>query len=74
MKEGRLSYNAEQDRYGLLVGDLWYHEGLHCGEQLEVEVDGAWTPTRIEMDSTGLWYLVGTPYRAGGLEYVRVRL
>ena len=74
MTEGRLSYNTEQDRYGLLVGDLWHHEGLHCGEQLDVMVDGAWTPTRIEMDTTGLWYLVGTPYRGEGLEYVRARL
>ena len=74
MAEGRLSYNQEQDRYGLLVDGEWHHPGLHCGEGLEVEIDGVWTPTRIEMDTTGLWYLVGTPYRASGLEYVKARL
>lgn len=74
MIEGNLSYNQEQDRYGLLVSDHWYHPGLHCGECLEVLVNSTWTPTRIEMDITGLWYLVGTPYRAEGLEAVRARM
>lgn len=74
MTEGRLSYNQEQDRYGLLVSGYWNPPGLHCGECLEVMVDGIWTSTRIEMDITGLWYLVGTPYRAEGLEYVRARM
>lgn len=73
MTEGRLSYNPEQDRYGLLVGDLWHHPGLHCGESLEVDVDGTWTPCRMEMDG-GIWYLIGAPYRGEGLEYVRARL
>lgn len=73
MKEGRLSYNQEEGRYGLLVGGLWYHPGLHCGECLEVDVDGVWTACRMEMDS-GIWYLVGAPYRGDGLEYVKARL
>lgn len=73
MTEGRLSYNQANDRYGLLVGDLWHHDGLHCGDTLEVMVDGAWTPCRMEMDS-GIWYLVGAPYMGEGLEYVRARL
>ena len=74
MKEGRLSYNQELGRYGLLVGDLWYHEGLHCGECLEVMLpDGTWAAARMEMDS-GVWYLVGAPYMGDGLEYVRARL
>lgn len=73
MKEGRLSYNQYEDRYGLLVGDLWYHPGLHCGETLEVMLYGEWTPARMEMDS-GLWYLVGTPLVSEALEGVRARL
>ena len=73
MTEGRLSYNQDEDRYGLLVGDLWYHPGLHCGECLEVMLHGEWTPTRMEMDS-GLWYLVGTSLISEYLEGVRARL
>nr|CRY97537.1 hypothetical protein [uncultured prokaryote] len=71
--EGRLGYNQENDRYGLLVSDLWEHPGFHCGECMEVLVDGEWVPTRIEMDYSGLWYLVDTPYK-GDLEYVRARI
>lgn len=71
--EGRLGYNAENDRYGLLVTDLWEHDGFHCGEGLQVKVDGKWVDTRIEMDSNG-WYLVGTPYHGDALEYVSARI
>lgn len=74
MKEGRLSYNQDEDRYGLLVGDLWYHPGLHCGETLEVMLHGAWTPTRMEMDTSGLWYLVGTPLVGIAMEDAKARL
>lgn len=42
MVEGRLGYNLENDRYGLLVSDLWEKVGFHCGERLEVMVDGKW--------------------------------
>ena len=28
--EGRLGYNSENGRYGLLVSDLWEHTGFHC--------------------------------------------
>ena len=46
--EGRLGYNSQNDRYGLLVSDLWEHDGFHCGEGLEVMVDGKWVQTRME--------------------------
>lgn len=46
---GRLGYNCENDRYGLLISDLWEHEGFHCGETLEVLVDNQWVHTRFEM-------------------------
>lgn len=71
--EGRLGYNHENERYGLLVSDLWEHDGFHCGEPLEVMVEGKWVQTRMEMAWSKEWYLVGTPYR-GDLEYVRARL
>lgn len=72
--EGRLGYNYQTDRYGLLISDLWAHTGLHCGEPLEILIDDKWTPTRMEMASGGIWYLVGTNYRGNELEYVRARI
>lgn len=71
--EGRLGYNSDNDRYGLLVSDLWEHIGFHCGECLEVKVDDKWVKTRMEMNIDQKWYLVGTPY-IGDLEYVRARI
>ena len=76
MIEGRLGYNSENGRYGLLVADLWEHEGFHCGECFEVMVDGKWVDTRMEKiwsEKGGEWYLVGTSYR-GNLEYVQARI
>lgn len=71
---GRLGYNCENDRYGLLISDLWEHEGFHCGETLEVLVDNQWVHTRFEMSIDREWYLVGTPYRGEDIEYVRARI
>lgn len=74
---GRLGYNCQNDRYGLLVSDLWEHDGFHCGECLEVMVDGEWVETAMEMaweNGHGTWYLVGTPYRGENIEYVRARI
>ena len=45
MITGRLGYNSANDRYGLLVSDLWEHDGFHCGEVLEVMVDDKWQKT-----------------------------
>lgn len=45
---GRLGYNSENGRYGLLVSDLWEDTGFHCGECLEVMVDDKWVATRME--------------------------
>lgn len=72
--QGRLGYNSTNNRYGLLVSDLWENVGFHCGECLEVFVDDTWVQTRMEF----LWqrqegYLVGTPY-SGDLEYIQARI
>lgn len=72
MKVGRLGYNGENDRYGLLISDLWENDGFHCGECLEVLVDDKWISTRMEMAGSE-WYLVDTPYK-GDLEYIRARI
>lgn len=74
---GRLGYNSQNDRYGLLISDLWEHKGFHCGEGLQVMVDGKWVDTRFEMawgENGNEWYLVGTPYRGNDIECVRARI
>lgn len=71
---GRLGINADNSRYGLLSDDLWEHEGFHCGEPLQVKIDGVWTDTTMEMTAAGEWYLVGTPYKGNDIEYVRARI
>lgn len=74
--QGRLGYNIDNGRYGLLVSDLWQNDGFHCGECLEVLLDGVWVATRMELvweDEGKKWYLVGTPY-SGNLEYVKARI
>ena len=75
--EGRLGYNMQNERYGLLESDLWEHEGFHCGEGLQVKVDGEWIDTRFEMDwasGKGVWYLVGTNIKGNDIEYTRARI
>lgn len=49
--------------------DLWEDTGYHCGEGLEVLVDGERVTTRMEMGIDRKWYLVDTPYY-GDLEFV----
>lgn len=72
--QGRLGYNSENNRYGLLVLDLWEDTGFHCGECLDVLVDDSWLQTRMEFSwERREWYLVGTPY-SGDLEYIRARI
>lgn len=58
MREGRLGYNCENGRYGLLSMDLWIDTGFHCGECMEVLVDDQWVKTRMEMNlaRNGIWW------------------
>ncbi|MFR4580497.1 MAG: DUF5348 domain-containing protein [Clostridium fessum] len=56
-----------------MLSDLWIDTGLHCGECLQILLDGRWVQTRMEMDAERNWYLVGTPYR-GDLEYIQARI
>lgn len=72
--EGRLGYNSQNDRYGLLVSDLWEYDGFHCGECLQVRIDGEWVDTRMEMTSDRQWYLTGTDIRGEEIEYTRARI
>lgn len=84
---GILGYNSSNDRYGLLVCDLWEIDGFHCGQTLEVWDSDTeqWIPTRMEMHyqpstfqfpkrRNDGWYLVGTEYSGQALEGLRVRV
>lgn len=72
-KIGRLCFNQVNEQYGLKVGDAWVSPGFSCGDCLEVFVDGEWCATRMEMEWSGIWYLVETPYREN-LENVSARI
>ena len=71
--EGRLGYNHENDRYGLLVSDLWKCSGLYCGQPLQIQINGKWIDTHMEMDM-GNWYLYGTDLKGEDMEYLKARL
>lgn len=85
MIKGILGYNSQNDRYGLLVMDLWEIEGFHCGQTLEVwdSDKEQWIPTRMEMHyyqapsfpkKRNGWYLIDTPYSGTALEGLTVRI
>ena len=73
VKMARLAYNDENDRYGILSMDLWDNEGLHCGESLEVFLNGEWIADRIELKQPNTWYLVETKISGSDLEGLKVR-
>jgi hypothetical protein len=59
MKIGQLIPGAQQ-RVDIVYSDGTFFGGLHCGNTLDVLVEGKWQPTRIEYrHSAGSWYLVG---------------
>lgn len=76
-KQGKLGYNSDNDRYGLLIADLWVIEGFHCGETFEYydSDKDTWIPTRVEMSwPDKQYYLVDTPYKGDALEGLKIRL
>lgn len=75
MKQGRLGYDETAGRYGLLISDLYEGRFFHCGDRLQVELDGNWIDTRIEMEHPSwTWYLVGTGLKGSDLEGIRARI
>ena len=56
-KQGVLIYDDVIDRMDIRFGPLDYYSGLHCGERLEVLLDGELIPTKIELGE--FWYLKG---------------
>lgn len=84
MLMGIMGYNSQNDRYGLLVMDLWEIDGFHCGDTFEVwdSENEQWIATRMEMHWNSSfqpkrndgWYLVGTPYSGTALEGLKIRV
>ena len=56
-KQGVLIYDDVTDRMDIRFGPLDYYGGLHCGERLEVLLNGEWISTRIELGK--FWYIIG---------------
>ncbi len=57
MKQGALFYDPRSERMDIRFGLESYYGGLHCGETMDVLLDGKWFSTRIELNDK--WYLVG---------------
>lgn len=73
-KTGKLGYNCENDRFGILNSmDLWEEEGLHCGQGLEIYIEDNWVKDRLEMTREGTWYLVETKLKGMDLEGLKVK-
>ena len=75
--QGKLGYNSANDRFGLLISDLWEVEGFHCGTCMEVYDSNTetWIPTRIEMSwPDKKYYLVDTSLKGDDLEGLKVRI
>lgn len=74
MKEGKLSYNYENDRYGIInSSDLWAIDGLHCGDTFAIFINDEWVEDRIEMDINSTWYLVNSKLESNQLEGIKVK-
>jgi hypothetical protein len=59
-KEGKLYYDGSIGRYDIRYEGGGEYGGFHCGECLNVKIDGKWKPTRFEYArGDGGWYLIG---------------
>lgn len=56
-KQGALVYDHNTGRYNIRFDLNDYYGGLHCGECLDIKVQGKWIATRIEYGNG--WYLIG---------------
>lgn len=71
--QGKLGYNMQTERYGLLVSDLWEKE-FHCGDLLEIKIDDKWIKDIFEMDNKGNWYLKNNKIKEEELEDLQARI
>lgn len=59
---GNLLYNAANERFGIwdAKNKSWLNDGFHCGDKLEVKINGTWVPTSVEMRWPGaVWFFTG---------------
>ena len=70
MRQGALTLDAQTGRMDIRFDLENYYGGLHCGDCLDILINGKWVPTRIEMGDG--WYLTGI--KADNLEGLIVRL
>lgn len=70
MRQGALTLDAQTGRMDIRFDLENYYGGLHCGECLDILINGKWVPTRIEMGDG--WYLVGI--KTDSLEGLIVRI
>ena len=74
-KEGKLGYNNNNGRFGLLISDLWEIDGFHCGATFDYynRDTEEWIPTRIEMSwPDQKYYLVDTGLKDDALEGLKI--
>lgn len=75
--QGRMGFNSENKRYGLLISDLWEIDGFHCGQPLDYyDYDKEeWIHTRVEMAwPEQEYYLVDTGLQGTDLEGLKIRV
>ena len=70
MRQGALTLDAQTGRMDIRFDLENYYGGLHCGECLDILINGEWVPTRIEMGDG--WYLFGI--KTDNLEGLIVRI
>jgi hypothetical protein len=68
---GKLFFNYNRDRMDVMYDDGTTENGLHCGQCMDVFINGEWKATRLEMSDD--WFLVGIK-GLDTLEGLKVRL
>ena len=57
IRQGTLVLNPDSGRMNIRFGLNDYYGFLSCGTRMEVQIDGEWIPTRLEMADN--WILIG---------------
>lgn len=71
--QGRLAYNFQSKRYGLLISDL-FEKDFYCGEEVEIKINDEWKKDIFEMDNFGKWYLKNNNIKEEELEDLQIRI
>lgn len=61
MKNGKLKYNLEKNRYDIVLDSIDYSIPLHNGIRFEAFVIGSWLPVSIRQKEKGNWILDEIP-------------